>query len=71
MLTRSENSNSRKSATSEKYGDMDDVEIVKNPISKAIEEHNIGFLKFSKESEKLIVTDALKKEIITLGSKYF
>lgn len=90
ILTRSsENSNSRKYATSEeledgsdKEIDTDDVEVnknlmskdaenIKNLISRPIEEHDIGLLKFSGESGRAIVTDALRIEIINLGSKYF
>ncbi len=47
------------------------AENIENPISRAIEEHDIDLLKFSEELGKAIVTDALRIEIIKLGSKYF
>lgn len=67
---------------SDKEIDTDDVEVnknlmskdaenIKNLISRPIEEHDIGLLKFSGESGRAIVTDALRIEIINLGSKYF
>ncbi|KAK4876553.1 hypothetical protein RN001_009059 [Aquatica leii] len=42
----------------------ENVQIIKCPIPKIIEEHDIGFLMFSEETRKAIITDPLRIEII-------
>ncbi|XP_065668219.1 uncharacterized protein LOC136088437 [Hydra vulgaris] len=48
----------------DKYLISGNVQIIKCPISKIIREHDIGFLMFSQETGKAIITDVLKIEII-------
>ena len=40
-------------------------------IPQVIEQHDIGLVTFDKNTGKAILTDALRTEIIKLGSKYF
>ena len=47
------------------------VQIIKCPIPKIIVEHDIGFLMFSEETGKAIITDPLRIEIIKHGFKHF
>ncbi|KAK4871993.1 hypothetical protein RN001_016117 [Aquatica leii] len=49
----------------------ENVQIIKCPIPKIIEEHDIGFLMFSEETGKAIITDPLRIEIIKHGFKHF
>ncbi|KAK4871923.1 hypothetical protein RN001_016047 [Aquatica leii] len=49
----------------------ENVHIIKCPIPKIIEEHDIGFLMFSEETGKAIITDPLRLEIIKHGFKHF
>ncbi|KAK4880186.1 hypothetical protein RN001_008332 [Aquatica leii] len=50
---------------------FENVQIIKCPIPKIIEEHDIGFLMFSEETGKAIITDPLRIEIINHGFKHF
>ncbi|KAK4883791.1 hypothetical protein RN001_000062 [Aquatica leii] len=49
----------------------ENVQIIKCPIPKIIEEHDIGFLMFSEETGKAIITDPLRIEMIEHGFKHF
>ncbi|KAK4884107.1 hypothetical protein RN001_000378 [Aquatica leii] len=49
----------------------ENVQIIKCPIPKIIEEHDIRFLMFSEETGKAIITDPLRIEIIKHGFKHF
>ncbi|KAK4872791.1 hypothetical protein RN001_014820 [Aquatica leii] len=49
----------------------ENVQIIKCPIPKIIEEHDIGFRMFSEETGKAIITDPLRIEIIKHGFKHF
>ncbi|RLU24240.1 hypothetical protein DMN91_004450 [Ooceraea biroi] len=40
-------------------------------IPEVIEQHDIGFLKFDKNTGKPLLSDSLRTEIIRLGAKYF
>ncbi|KMQ89323.1 50s ribosomal protein l19 [Lasius niger] len=51
--------------------ELEDIEEPRNVISKVIEQHDIGLLKFDKDIGKAILSDALRTEIIKLSSKYF
>ncbi|XP_077263727.1 zinc finger MYM-type protein 1-like [Temnothorax americanus] len=54
-----------------KISKLDGTEKLRTVIPEIIEQHDIGLLKFDKNTEKAILPDALKTEIIKLGSKYF
>ncbi|KAK4876446.1 hypothetical protein RN001_012868 [Aquatica leii] len=49
----------------------ENVQIIKCPIPKIIEEHDIGFLMFSEETGKAIITDPLRIEIMKHRFKHF
>ncbi|KAK4887263.1 hypothetical protein RN001_003534 [Aquatica leii] len=49
----------------------ENVQIIKCPIPKIIEEDDIGFLMFSEETGKAIISDPLRIEIIKHGFKHF
>ncbi|KAK4874271.1 hypothetical protein RN001_013631 [Aquatica leii] len=49
----------------------ENLQIIKCPIPKIIEKHDIGFLMFSEETGKAIITDPLRIEIIKHGFKHF
>ena len=51
--------------------ELDGVEELRNGIPEVIEQHDIGLLKFDKDTGKAILPDALRTEIIKLGPKYF
>lgn len=51
--------------------EMDGVEEPRSVIPEVIEQHDIGLLKFDKDTGKAIVSDALRTEIIMRNSKYF
>ena len=51
--------------------ELDGVEEPRTVIPEVIEQRDIGLLKFDKDTGKAILPDALRTEIIKLGSKYF
>lgn len=51
--------------------ELDGVKEPRTVIPEVIEQHDIGLLKFDKDTGKAILPDALRTEIIKLGSKYF
>ncbi|XP_053158016.1 uncharacterized protein LOC128347425 isoform X2 [Hemicordylus capensis] len=51
--------------------ELDGVKELQTVIPEVIEQHDIGLLKFNKYTGEAILTDALRTEIIKLGSKYF
>lgn len=50
---------------------LNDVNKPQTVIPEVIKQHDIGLLKFDKNTGKAILSDALRTEIIKLGSKYF
>ncbi|XP_053108997.1 uncharacterized protein LOC128326342 [Hemicordylus capensis] len=50
---------------------LDGVKKPQTVILEVIEQHDIGLLKFDKDTGKAILPDTLRTEIIKLGSKYF
>ena len=51
--------------------ELDDVEELRTVIPKVTEQHDIGLLKFDKDTGKAILPNVLKIEIIKLGLRYF
>ncbi|XP_013786221.1 uncharacterized protein LOC106470228 [Limulus polyphemus] len=51
--------------------ELDGVKEPRIVIPEVIEQHDIGLLKFDKDTGKAILPDTLRTEIIKLGSKYF
>ena len=51
--------------------ELDDVEELRTVIPEVTEQHDIGLLKFDKDTGKAILPNVLKIEIIKLGLRYF
>lgn len=48
-----------------------EVEETRNKFLKVVEQHDIGLLTFDKDTGKPLVSDALRTELVKLGSKHF